>query len=428
MKKKKTTIIYVVLAALVVLGFVLSKTIGWPVDSENASGNIAKSSHFSRKTADGNIGNMQELLQNDEDFKNDIVTAYVVMKTRAEQFNALVNMSAEVAGDIPEFEAVLKAMKEAQPMIKNVCASMETAGKDLDSALGGGETGDLEQNTSNAALAYNTLQKQNKLATQFIETADNYQKKADDRLKFVRDQWVDYQQMTAAITQDKQLAQELDKRGYQLSDAARVKALGSFDKGMQISCMQGSYLASRCDVGNALANSLNGMDLNSAIQAGGVLKAVVENGLAAVADAKRLGRAADANGLGAVADAKRLGRAADANGLGAVADAKRLGRAADANGLGAVADAKRLGAVTDATKLGALAHTLFGVLSNTTLGGLTNLQGTLQGGLANFNGGARVLEMSQMNGVISAIAENQLNAITAGGKTLNSRVKGGAEE
>ena len=410
MKKKKTTIIYVVLAALVVLGFVLSKTIGWPVDSENASGNIAKSSHFSRKTADGNIGNMQELLQNDEDFKNGIVTAYVVMKTRAEQFNALVNMSAEVAGDIPEFEAVLKAMKEAQPMIKNVCASMETAGKDLDSALGGGETGDLEQNTSNAALAYNTLQKQNKLATQFIETADNYQKKADDRLKFVRDQWVDYQQMTAAITQDKQLAQELDKRGYQLSDAARVKALGSFDKGMQISCMQGSYLASRCDVGNALANSLNGMDLNSAIQAGGVLKAVVENGLAAVADAKRLGRAADANGLGAVADAKRLGRAADANGLGAVADAKRLG------------------AVTDATKLGALAHTLFGVLSNTTLGGLTNLQGTLQGGLANFNGGARVLEMSQMNGVISAIAENQLNAITAGGKTLNSRVKGGAEE
>ena len=392
MKKKKTTIIYAVLAALVVLGFVLSKTIGWPVDSENASGNIAKSSHFSRKTADGNIGNMQELLQNDEDFKNDIVTAYVVMKTRAEQFNALVNMSAEVAGDIPEFEAVLKAMKEAQPMIKNVCASMETAGKDLDSALGGGETGDLEQNTSNAALAYNTLQKQNKLATQFIETADNYQKKADDRLKFVRDQWVDYQQMTAAITQDKQLAQELDKRGYQLSDAARVKALGSFDKGMQISCMQGSYLASRCDVGNALANSLNGMDLNSAIQAGGVLKAVVENGLAAVADAKRLGRAADANGLGAVADAKRLG------------------------------------AVTDATKLGALAHTLFGVLSNTTLGGLTNLQGTLQGGLANFNGGARVLEMSQMNGVISAIAENQLNAITAGGKTLNSRVKGGAEE
>ena len=392
MKKKKTTIIYAVLAALVVLGFVLSKTIGWPVDSENASGNIAKSSHFSRKTADANIGNMQELLQNDEDFKNDIVTAYVVMKTRAEQFNALVNMSAEVAGDIPEFEAVLKAMKEAQPMIKNVCASMETAGKDLDSALGGGETGDLEQNTSNAALAYNTLQKQNKLATQFIETADNYQKKADDRLKFVRDQWVDYQQMTAAITQDKQLAQELDKRGYQLSDAARVKALGSFDKGMQISCMQGSYLASRCDVGNALANSLNGMDLNSAIQAGGVLKAVVENGLAAVADAKRLGRAADANGLGAVADAKRLG------------------------------------AVTDATKLGALAHTLFGVLSNTTLGGLTNLQGTLQGGLANFNGGARVLEMSQMNGVISAIAENQLNAITAGGKTLNSRVKGGAEE
>ena len=402
MKKKKTTIIYVVLAALVVLGFVLSKTIGWPVDSENASGNIAKSSHFSRKTADGNIGNMQELLQNDEDFKNGIVTAYVVMKTRAEQFNALVNMSAEVAGGIPEFEAVLKAMKEAQPMIKNVCASMETAGKDLDSALGGGETGDLEQNTSNAALAYNTLQKQNKLATQFIETADNYQKKADDRLKFVRDQWVDYQQMTAAMTQDKQLAQELDKRGYQLSDAARVKTLGSFDDKGQLSCLQGSYLASRCNVNNKLANSLNGMDLNAAIQAGGVLKAILENGLASAANANKLGRAADANGLASAAGAKKLKSKADVNGLAAAAGAEKLAAAADG---------------------------IFQVLSNTTLGGLTNLQGTFGNAVISFNnGGARVLEMSQMNGVISAIAENQLNAISEGGKMLGSRVKGGAEE
>ena len=94
---KKKTIIYSVLGAVVVLGLVVSQFVDWPVDEDNASGNIAKSSRFSRKTADGAVGNMQELLQNDEDYKNGIVAACVIMKTRAEQFNVL-----EVEGEIDE--------------------------------------------------------------------------------------------------------------------------------------------------------------------------------------------------------------------------------------------------------------------------------------------------------------------------------------
>ena len=58
-----------------------------------------------------------------------------------------------------------------------------------------------EMNAINAALADTTLQKENKLADRFIETTDKYLEAAegDDRLKFVRDQWVDYQKMTAAL-------------------------------------------------------------------------------------------------------------------------------------------------------------------------------------------------------------------------------------
>ena len=255
---KKKTIIYSVLGAVVVLGLVVSQFVDWPVDEDNASGNIAKSSRFSRKTADGAVGNMQELLQNDEDYKNGIVAACVIMKTRAEQFNALVEMSTEVAGDIKEFEAVLKDMKEAQPMVKNVCASMETVAKDLDAALGGETVEDLEQNSSNAALAYNTLQKQNKLADQFVEAVDNYLKKAagNDRLKFVRDQWVDYQQMTATLSQDKQLAEELSKKGYLLSEDKCAAALGSFSQPNQLASMSGAGLACTLEVESSLGYAI----------------------------------------------------------------------------------------------------------------------------------------------------------------------------
>jgi hypothetical protein len=256
--KKKKTIIYALVGAVIVLGLVISHYVDWPIEDDSVSGNIAKSSHFSRKTAEGGVENMQELLMNDENFKNGVVAGYIVMKTRAEQFNALVEMSAEVAGNIKEFESVLKEMKEVQPMIKNTCASIEVAGKEINSTLGGEAADDLEQNTSNATLAYNTLQKQNKLADQFIETVDSYLKKgnADDRLKFVRDQWLDYQQVTAALNQDENLAKELEKKGYLLSENNCVAALGAFNKLQQTNIICAASLSEAFNIGSALQNSV----------------------------------------------------------------------------------------------------------------------------------------------------------------------------
>lgn len=276
--KKNKTITLAAIGIAIVTAVIISQFVDWRVDSDNASGDIAKSSHFSRNTADENVGNMKELLQNDEEFKNGVMSAYMVMKTRAEQFNALVDMSAEVAGDIQEFEPVLKEMKAVKPMVKNVCESMKTAAKDLNAALGNEEAGELEQNTSNAALAYNTLQKQNKLASQFIKVADDYQKKAkaNDRLKFVRDQWVDYQLLTAALTKDEQLAQELGKKGYSLSENMRAKALASFDATNQAAIINNSILEQVFNFNTALSNST----INQALKANpdlGVLFSLSEN-------------------------------------------------------------------------------------------------------------------------------------------------------
>ena len=227
MKSKKGIIILSTVVIACAVGFIVSPLVNWSVDESNASGNIAKSSRFSRKTAAESLTNMEELLANDESFKDGVVASYVVMKLRADAFDSLVEASNEAAGDLPEFASVLKDMNASREMVKNVCASLTQAGEDLNAALSGEARPDLAQNTMNASLAYTTLQKQNKLADRFIATTDEYLKKseADDVLKLVRDQWVDYQRQTAALDGDEKSAKELEEKGYLLSAEQSAKAL-----------------------------------------------------------------------------------------------------------------------------------------------------------------------------------------------------------
>ena len=254
--KKKTVIILG--SVVVVCGAFSSLFVDWPVDFSGASGDIAKATRFSREQASEKLTNMEELLQNDSAFKDGIVAAQVVMQTRAVQFASLVDMSNEVAGDIPAFAEVLKDMNAASKMVENVNNSLAEAGDDLNAALVGEERPDLAQNTINASLAYTTLQKQNKLATRFIETTDKYlaTAKADDQLKFVRDQWLEYQQMTAALEGDKESAEALAKKGNLLSGEKALSAMEKFGLANQVSILCCSHLAQSMNVENKLASSI----------------------------------------------------------------------------------------------------------------------------------------------------------------------------
>ena len=263
--KKKSIFILASLVVVCALGLVLSQVFDWQVDPSNASGNIAKSSRFSRKTAESGMSNMQELIKTDETYKNNVVAAYYVMQSRAQQFDALVDLSNDVAGNIQEFDAVLKDMNDVRPMIDNVCASMREASKNLNAALGGETIADLAQNTTNAALAYTTLQKQNKLADRFIETTDKYLKTAQgsDQLKFVRDQWMDYQQMTAALNNDKKAAAELADKGYQLSAESTLNTLNSFVPEQQAIFFNSGMMANTMEVASNLVNAIGAPTLQA---------------------------------------------------------------------------------------------------------------------------------------------------------------------
>jgi hypothetical protein len=125
----------------------------------------------------------------------------------------------------------------------------------------------LAQSTINASLAYTTLQKQNNLANRFIETTDKYLETAqgDDKLKLVRDQWLDYQQMTAALEGDKASAEALAKKGNLLTGEKALAAVANFRIALRLSVLQSSSLAQRIDVPNQIGSSISSKVLESEI-------------------------------------------------------------------------------------------------------------------------------------------------------------------
>ena len=278
MKSKKGIIILSTVVLACAVGFIVSPLVDWPVDSDNASGNIAKSSRFSRKTAAESLSNMEELLATDENYKNTVVASHVVMQTRVRQFGNLVNLSNEAAGEIPEFASLLKEMNEASVTANNACLALLQAKNDINAALNGNECPDLAQNTLNASLAYSTLQKQNKLADRFIATTDKYLEKAEgsDCLKLVRDQWVEYQLLTAALDGDEKSAQALKDKGYLLTSgqsAATLQEMGPYTT--LCIAAEGSLLEAVGLEGN-LSEALTDLNLSDimSVQDGVIVRAV----------------------------------------------------------------------------------------------------------------------------------------------------------
>jgi hypothetical protein len=260
MNKKKLTIIVCSVLAVLVVGLLVNHFFNWPINTGDASGDISKASRFSREMESEKLTNMEELLKTDTTFKDGIVVAQMVMQTRAVQFGALVDMSNQVAGNIPAFAEVLKEMNATLEMVNNVANSLLESGNNLEAALSGKECSNLEQTTINASLAYTTLQKQNKLANKFIDTTDKYLKtaKGDDHLKFVRDQWVDYQKMTAALDGDKDAAEAMAKKGNLLSGEKALVAMADFGVANQVAMVNSAYMTKNTGVeGSSLANVLS---------------------------------------------------------------------------------------------------------------------------------------------------------------------------
>ena len=264
---KKKGIILCTVVGICAIGLISSFFIDWPVDFHSADGDIAKASRFSREQVTDKLTNMEEFLQTDSAFKGGIVAAQVVMQTRAVQFATLVDMSNEVAGNIPAFAEVLKDMNAQRELVDNVASSLAESADNLNAALSGEECPDLAQSSINASLAYMTLQKQNNLANRFIETTDKYLETAqgDDKLKLVRDQWLDYQQMTAALEGDKASAEALAKKGNLLSGEKALAAIANFGIAERLALLRSCELAQAFKLPNTIGGKIRPKVLESEI-------------------------------------------------------------------------------------------------------------------------------------------------------------------
>ena len=265
--KKKSIIILCSVVAVCAIGLITSHFVDWSVNHDEADGDIGKAARFSREQVSEKLSNMEELLQTDSAFKDGIVAAQVVMQTRAAQFGTLADMSNEAAGNIPAFAEVLKEMNANRELVNNVANSLAESAEKLNAALVGEECPDLAQSTINASLAYTTLQKQNNLATRFIETTDKYLETAqgDDKLKLVRDQWLEYQQMTAALEGDKASAEALAKKGNLLSGEQALAAVNKCGLAERLVILQSCELAQRINVSTQLGNAVSPQVLESEI-------------------------------------------------------------------------------------------------------------------------------------------------------------------
>ena len=256
--KKKTLIILSVAAVVVVAGFVLSNSINWPVDVSKTEGDIGKVARFSRDADAEKLTNMEELLRTDSDYQEGMVMSYALMQLRSEQFASLVDLSNQVAGQIAEYAPLIQKMNGIGKMVNNVNAQLNDVGKQMEKALSGEECPELTQNTINASLAYTQLQKQNALANQFIETTDKYlaNAKGSDQLKLVRDQWVDYQKLTAAIEDNKESAKALDEKGYLLTSEKADAALGAYADATQKVMRLNTMICSKLNMNTNLSSKL----------------------------------------------------------------------------------------------------------------------------------------------------------------------------
>ena len=254
MKKKSLMIILGSVVAVLLAGYVLSRYTSWPLDLGKTEGDIGKAEKFS---------------------------AYVVMQSRASQFATLVELSNVAAEGIDPLVDVLKDMNKGRELISNVNEQIALAGADLEAALGGEQCPDLAQKTMNATLAYTTLQKQNTLANRFIEATDKYLagNKGSDQLKLVRDQWVDYQKMTAALEDNAEAVKELEDKGYLLSEEKAKAALGSYEEAAQEVMSLNSILCVCMNLNNNLGIRVkNGEFLGIRVKNGENLGVRVKNG------------------------------------------------------------------------------------------------------------------------------------------------------
>jgi len=205
----KKSVLYFSLLALFLGGYALGAFLGFPlVGSETGQGDISKVNKFYKASVESKESAFQQKLKTDSTALNEAFFIAEVFSTKMFEFSDLVKLSVDVAGDIPELNNEIEALKEITILSNNASKAGEVAMASYNKLKTGENSElaiDVEQATQNLSLAYILIDRQVALGKNFVTATDKYLAKnaENENLALVRDMWIEYCAENAILNGDK---------------------------------------------------------------------------------------------------------------------------------------------------------------------------------------------------------------------------------
>ena len=169
--KKSNLAIFLGLSALV--GFGLSFMFG-NVQGPLLSGDISKATRYNNQKEDPEVSVIEEKLKSDEEFCNSTKSAVALLKSRVDGLSSLTERTIAECSGIPEFEGVMKGVVSLNAKACNTNAALENVSKGIEALADGKNAPGYEQNSNNAFVGFQKIERQVALGKTFVETAASW--------------------------------------------------------------------------------------------------------------------------------------------------------------------------------------------------------------------------------------------------------------
>lgn len=207
----KTNVKIIVSAAVALLaGYFIGALAGFPsVDSNSGKGDISKVSKFRMTTVSPQMNALQEKIMNDPQELKKATLSLTCLTSRMTEFAGLVDIAVDAASGKPGLEKSLSVLQSMKSLSENAAQ----AGRDaiivfeqITGGKGAKNASAYEQASQNLSIAYLMVDRQLKVAKDFVADLDAYlrSKPLDEnkKLALARDLWVDYCAGNAVISGD----------------------------------------------------------------------------------------------------------------------------------------------------------------------------------------------------------------------------------
>jgi len=208
-KVKNTSIIVSALVIGYLLGYICGNIFGFlpTTTGEFCKGDVSKVRMFHKKSVENSVSPFEQKLLNDTTALNKAVEVTQILSDKLLQFSELISLSVSVAGDIPELNKEVDAIKSASELSENATYAGKVATASFEKLKMGTDSElaiDVERASQNLALAYIFINHQAALGKDFVIEVDNYLSKnrRNEDLAMVRNLWAVFCAENAVITGD----------------------------------------------------------------------------------------------------------------------------------------------------------------------------------------------------------------------------------